>query len=165
MTPQQHVTNAGRQASSPSRRLRLELDVAGTANIGGVWWPHSRDLVAELTSLLSALRTGLGPIRRVSYHLDEWSTAPGELDSAGRRVRLDGSRHRPARTLDVIGDDIGAILTLRIITPVADADMTAVQQRWGSERGEGADAAAWLRARHRAARREPQAGSADHVSR
>ncbi len=160
MTPQPHVTNAGRQAS-PSRSLRLELDAAG--DVDGAWWPHSRDLVAELTDLLSALRPGLGPICRVIYHLDEWSSAPRELDSAGQRVRLDGYRHRPARTLDLIGRDIGATLTLRIITPVADADMTAAQQHWDSERGGGATAA-WLRARS-AARRGRRAGSPGHASR
>ncbi|WP_157186687.1 DUF5994 family protein [Nocardia jiangxiensis] len=168
MTQQPHVTNAGRQAS-PSRSLRLELDSAGVGDVDGAWWPHSRDLVAELTDLFSVLRPGLGPIRRVIYHLDEWSAAPRELDSPGRRVRLDGYRHRPARTLDVIGRDIGATLTLRIITPVADVDMTAAQQHWDSERGRGADAAAWLRARS-AARRgrragSPRAGSPGHASR
>ncbi|WP_280330194.1 DUF5994 family protein [Nocardia wallacei] len=164
MTPQPHVTNADRRAP-PARRLRLELDTAGTANIDGVWWPHSRDLVAELTSLLAVLRPGLGPIRRVIYHLDEWSAAPSELDNAGRRVRLDGSRHRRARTLEVIGDDIGATLTLRIITPVADADMVAAHQHWDYERGQGTDAAAWLRARHRSAQRKRRAASPGHMSR
>jgi hypothetical protein len=146
------------------RGLRLELDTAGAGDVDGAWWPHSRDLVAELTDLLLVLRSGLGPIRRVIYHLDEWSSAPRELDSAGRRVELDGYRHRPARTLDVIGREIGATLTLRIITPVVDADMTAAQQHWESERGEGTDVAAWLRARS-AARRGRRAGSPMHASR
>ncbi|WP_280277003.1 DUF5994 family protein [Nocardia wallacei] len=162
MTPQPHVTSS---RQSPPRRLRLELDAAGTANVDGVWWPHSRDLVVELTGLLSALRPGIGPIRRVIYHPDEWSAAPRELDSAGRRIRLDGSRHRPARTLAVIGDGIDTALTLRIITPVADGDSTAAQQHWDSERGGGADAAAWLRARHRSARPDRRAGGPGHASR
>ncbi|WP_157122060.1 DUF5994 family protein [Nocardia miyunensis] len=162
MTPQPHVTNVGRRAS-PSRGLRLELDAGGTGNVDGAWWPHSRDLVAELTDLLSVLRPGLGPIRRVIYNLDEWSSAPRELDSAGRRVRLDGYRHRPARTVDVIGGNIGATLSLRIITPIVDADMTAAQQHWGSECGEGSDAAAWLRARS-AARRGRRARNSGHAS-
>lgn len=150
MRSQPNALNSRRQDWS-ARRLRLELDPVGMGNADGVWWPHSRNLVAELGELLSALRPGFGPVLRVSYHRDEWTAAPGELVSGGHRTRLDGYRQMPARTLHIVG--VGATLTLRIITPVAEATLSAVQHRSIPDGGPGADIDAWMRARHRAAPR------------
>lgn len=127
-------TKSKRQAS-PNHRLRLELDVGGPGAVDGCWWPHSRDLTWELPDLLAMLVPRLGPIHRVIYHLDEWATAPRRLDFGGQRIRLDGYRHRPARTLEVLAVSIGTRLTLQIVTPLADIEMTTAQQRWDSEGG------------------------------
>lgn len=150
MTSQPNAFDARRQEWS-TRRVRLELGAADE-KADGVWWPHSRDLVAELAGLFAALQPGFGPVRRVIYHLDEWSAAPRELESGGRCVRLDGYRRRQARTLDIVGD--GAALTLRLITPVAAA-MSAGRPRRDSGSGAGPEIEAWLRARRKAA---PQRG-------
>lgn len=150
MTSRSNAIKARRQDWSV-RRLRLELDPAGIGKADGVWWPHSRDLVAELDGLLSALRPGFGPVHRVIYHRDEWTTTPGEMLSGGLRTRLDGYRHMPARTLDIVG--VGATLTLQLITPLADATSNAEQCRSTPDAGTGPDIEAWLRARHRAGSR------------
>lgn len=144
MTSQQKAFNARPEWSA--RRLRLELDAADRC-ADGVWWPHSRDLVAELAHLFSALQPGFGPVRRVVYHLDEWSPTPAELESGGRLVRLHGYRHRPVRTLEIVGS--GTSLTLRLITPVGDTVTGPGRQPWESEGGADPDVAAWLRARRR----------------
>ncbi|UFS95301.1 MULTISPECIES: DUF5994 family protein [Nocardia] len=138
MTSQPNRTNPSRQAS-PTHQLRLELDASGTGTADGFWWPHSRDLATELPDLLAMLTPRLGPIHRVIYHLDEWATAPRKLDFGGRRVRLDGYRHMAARTLEVLGVGFDTHLTLQIITPLADTEMAAAQQRWDSEGGAGAN--------------------------
>ncbi|WP_227981967.1 DUF5994 family protein [Nocardia spumae] len=127
-----------------TRRVRLEFDVADTM-ADGVWWPYSRDLAAELAGLFAALRPGFGPIRRVIYHLDEWSTAPGELVCRGRRVRLDGYRLRQTRTLVIVGID--ATLTLRLLAPAAAT--TGAGRRQDSEDRAAPDIEAWLGARRR----------------
>lgn len=130
----QNDTDTDRRIS-PAHRLRLELDT-GDRSIGGFWWPHSRDLAAELPDLLTMLTSRLGPIHRVIYHLDEWTTVPGELDFGRRQVRLDGYRRdMPARTVQIVGVGIGAPLTIRIITPLDESESTAAQQRWDSEGG------------------------------
>ncbi|MFI1460706.1 DUF5994 family protein [Nocardia carnea] len=147
MRSQSNAIDTRRQDWS-TRRLRLELDPVGMGNADGAWWPYSRNLVAELGELLSALRPGFGPVLRVSYHRDEWTAAPGELVSGGHRTRLDGYRHMPARTLDIAG--VGATLTLRIITPVAGAVTSAVQHRSIPDGGPGSDIDRWLRSRRRA---------------
>ncbi|WP_156959546.1 DUF5994 family protein [Nocardia sp. BMG51109] len=151
MTLRPNATGADRQEPW-THRLRLELDAGGTGNTDGAWWPHSRDLAVELPDLFSALRPGFGPIRRVIYPIDEWSTAPKELDSGGCRVRLDGYRQIPARTLQVLGIG-GDTLTLRIITPEADAGTGAAGWRWNSGGGAGFGADAWFRSRHRTSSR------------
>ncbi|WP_069164631.1 DUF5994 family protein [Nocardia altamirensis] len=144
MTSQPTKTNPGRQTSA-IHQLRLELDARGTGAFDGFWWPHSRDLAGELPGLLAMLRTQLGPIHRVIYHTDEWAAAARQLDFAGRQVRLDGYRNTAARTLEILG--VGTHLTLQIITPLADSDMTAVQQRWDSEDGAGSSSRARIRGR------------------
>ncbi|MEV3961604.1 DUF5994 family protein [Nocardia sp. NPDC050193] len=150
MTSQPNAFDARRQEWS-TRRVRLELGAADEM-ADGVWWPYSRDLVTELAGLFAALQPGFGPVRRVIYHLDEWSTAPGELESGGRCVRLDGYRRRRARTLDIVGAD--ATLTLRLITPVAATSAGRLLR--DSETGAGPDIEAWLRGRRQAA---PRRGS------
>ncbi|MEV6071564.1 DUF5994 family protein [Nocardia sp. NPDC052001] len=147
MTSQTSETGtAGR--TSPTQPLRLELNSGGTTAADGFWWPNSRDLTAELPELLAMLTPRLGPIHRVIYHLGEWDAAPRKLDFGGRRVRLDGYRRLPARTLQILGVSIGASLTLQLITAPADNDMAGAQQRWDSEGG--ANARARVRALHHA---------------
>ncbi|MEU1956289.1 DUF5994 family protein [Nocardia rhamnosiphila] len=145
MTSRSNEIKARRQDWS-ARRVRLEVDPAGIGNADGVWWPHSRDLVAELAGLLPVLRPGFGPVPRVVFHRDEWTPTPRDLASGGLRTRLDGYRHMPARTVDVIG--VGATLTLRLITPVAGAATNTAQHRSIREDTAGPDIGAWLRTRH-----------------
>ncbi|WP_280401696.1 DUF5994 family protein [Nocardia carnea] len=149
MTSRSSAIESCRQDWS-ARPVRLELDTAGIGNAKGVWWPHSRDLVAELEVLLPVLRPGFGPVRRVSYHRDEWVAAPRAMVSGGLWTRLDGYRRMPARTVDVIG--IGATLRLRLITPVAGAPAGAAQHRSIRDGAAGPDIDEWLRAWRRRSR-------------
>ncbi|AYF75805.1 hypothetical protein D7D52_20370 [Nocardia yunnanensis] len=118
--------------------MRLELNPGGAGSLDGLWWPRSRDLADELPDLLATLLPRLGPIHRVIYHLDEWSSAARKLEFGGRQIRLDGYRRLPARTLEVLAVSAGTRLTLQILAPLADFDMTAAQQRWDSEGGAAA---------------------------
>ncbi|WP_245717703.1 DUF5994 family protein [Nocardia jejuensis] len=137
VAPKFEGSDTNRQASA-DRRLRLALNTSGSGPFDGFWWPHSRDLAGELPDLLAALSGRLGPIHRVVYHLDEWTPAPRKLEFAGRQIRLDGYRHLPARTLEVLAVSIGAQLTLQVIIPQPDTEKSAAQQRWDSEGGAGA---------------------------
>ncbi|MGY2009580.1 DUF5994 family protein [Nocardia gipuzkoensis] len=131
MTPQSTTTTPTRPMPSINRP-QLEFDAAGS---GGVWRPRGNDLETELPDLLTALGARLGPIHRVIYHLDEWTTPPRKLANAGRQVRLDGYRHQPAHTVDVVGVGSGK-LTLRVHFPsIESAETIAAQQSWDSEGG------------------------------
>lgn len=120
-----------------THRLLLEPTATGNRSVDGRWWPRSNDLAAELPDLLAELADRLGTIHRVVYHLDEWATAPRKLDSAGHQVRLDGYRHQPRRTVNVLGVTGGRV-TLLVVPPFAEgAEADAAQQLWDSEGGAG----------------------------
>ncbi|MBF6181537.1 DUF5994 family protein [Nocardia otitidiscaviarum] len=146
----QPTDNTTRRPTFSGRPPRLQLETPGTRTIDGYWRPYGRDLAAELPGLLAALTPRLGPIHRVVYHLDEWASAPRKLDFGGRRVRLDGYRHSPARTVEILGVAVGAKLVLRTTPAVDTTDMATAQQRWDSEGGAGADREADISARDRA---------------
>jgi Family of unknown function (DUF5994) len=101
--------------------LRLKPKAPQSGFVDGAWWPHSEDLTAELSDLLSVLSVRLGPIDRVIYNLSEWAKAPAKFATGGRKVRLDGYRLQPVSTVEVLGLDRSRIVLL-VISPHADPD-------------------------------------------
>ncbi|MFI0409310.1 DUF5994 family protein [Actinomadura sp. 3N508] len=73
----------------PAPRLRLAPGQAGRGVMDGGWWPRSRDAVAELTDLLTAL-TGVGEppaaATRVTIDFDDWDEVPLRITVLGREV-------------------------------------------------------------------------------
>jgi hypothetical protein len=99
--------------------LKPKAPVSGY--VDGAWWPHSKDLAAELPDLLAVLSVRLGRISRVLYRLGEWTTSPARMSTAGRTIRLDGYRRQPVNTVEVLGLN-GTKLALLVVSPDADAD-------------------------------------------
>ncbi|MEV7044022.1 DUF5994 family protein [Amycolatopsis sp. NPDC051061] len=97
-------------------RLRLKPATPTTGHVDGAWWPHARDLSAELPALLAALTDRLGRIDRVTYHLGEWPASPRRVSFGGEAVRLEGFRSQHAGTLTVIGWNRNR-LTLLVVPP------------------------------------------------
>jgi hypothetical protein len=91
-------------------RLRLKPHAPATGSVDGGWWPRSRDLPAELPSLLTVLAVRLGPIERVSYNLTAWNLAPRKINLDGSIIRLSGYNSQNVDTVDVIGAKDVAIL-------------------------------------------------------
>ena len=89
-----------------------------TGHVDGAWWPRSDDLPDELPDLLAVLSVRLGSVERVMYGLSEWAKAPARLMTGGRSVRLDGSRHQPANTREVLG--VGREGILLLVVPPSD---------------------------------------------
>ncbi|NKE57074.1 hypothetical protein FXN61_09590 [Lentzea sp. PSKA42] len=100
-------------------RLRLRPKALTTGDVDGAWWPRSRDLAAELPTLLAVLAVRLGEIPRVSYNLTEWDTAPSQIAIGGVRVRLSGFWSRPPHTVSVVAADRRR-LTLLLVPPDTD---------------------------------------------
>jgi hypothetical protein len=133
-------SNTARSAS-PATEPRLRLKPAGptTGHVDGAWWPRTRDLSAELPSLLAAVATRLGRIDRVTHHLGEWPAPHRRLFLDDGVVRLEGFRSQQAGTLTVIGWE-RLRLTLLVIPPETGPDdaqraLTAAADRDGTDDG------------------------------
>ena len=123
MTPQESRPMPGRHPTPPeyTPRLRLKPKAERTGYVDGAWWPWSDDLTKELPDLLAVLSVRLGPIERVMYNLGEWSTAPRKAMVGERMVQLDGYRHQPINTLEILGAGRGRIVLL-VVPPATDPD-------------------------------------------
>lgn len=100
-------------------RLRLKAKAPQTGYVDGAWWPRSDALTTELPDLLAVLSVRLGPIDRVLYNVSEWSASPGKLVIGDRTIRLDGYRHQPPNSVEILGINRKRI-TLLVVPPSAD---------------------------------------------
>ncbi len=117
-----HIDAAGRHTSPlHTPRLRLKPKAPLSGYVDGAWWPHSKDLTAELPDLLAVLSVRLGPIGRVIYNVNEWAKPPAKFATGGRMVRLDGYRLQPVDTIEVLGLNRNKIVLL-VVSPNADPD-------------------------------------------
>ncbi|MGB3438874.1 MAG: DUF5994 family protein [Actinophytocola sp.] len=71
--------------------------------VDGAWWPRSRDPEAEFPELVLVLSSWVGPVRRVTYHVDDWDAAGREVISEGWPVALVGSATIQPNTVLVTG--------------------------------------------------------------
>ncbi|MCG8966296.1 DUF5994 family protein [Streptomyces sp. CL12-4] len=78
------------EGRSSSSSLRLSLAPVGSAPglLDGAWWPRSRDLAAELPSLLALLDPLWGRITRVTVNPVHWPVVPRKVPIAGHVVKV-----------------------------------------------------------------------------
>jgi hypothetical protein len=121
------------------RSLRLQMKPAGAAlkPVAGGWWPWSDNPAAEFPALIAALGAWVGPVIRVTYHLDTWGEVARKAPVDGRMVRFEGFRTIDPHTVVVIGSDrrrvsllvvppgIPAGVASAVLRSVADRDSTA----------------------------------------
>ncbi|MGW3242370.1 DUF5994 family protein [Streptomyces sp. NPDC001070] len=69
--------------------LRLETTQDRQGILDGAWWPRSRDIAAELPSLIAELVRHLGPITRVGLDTEAWDELPTRLTIGDRVVHID----------------------------------------------------------------------------
>ncbi|WP_244287485.1 DUF5994 family protein [Amycolatopsis rubida] len=117
----------------------MALKCAGSqpGHVDGGWWPRSADLAAELPALAAALEARVGPLARVSYHLDAWGATARKVLLGGRIVRLEGFRATDPDTVEAIGTDSRRVRLLvvpreapggaarAVLRSAADGDSTA----------------------------------------
>ncbi|GAA5169234.1 MULTISPECIES: DUF5994 family protein [Amycolatopsis] len=98
--------------------VRLQMKPAGAARgfVDGGWWPHSNDPAAEFPALVVALGASVGPVSRMSYHLDTWDAVARKMPVQGRVVRFGGFRSMDTHTVEVIGSD-GRRVSLLVVPP------------------------------------------------
>ena len=97
--------NAGTQDALPVRsevRLRMKSRPA-THGMDGAWWPRSLDPGAEFPELVLVLSSWIGPVYKVTYHVDDWDAAGSELTTDGWPVDLAASTTMQPNTVSVAG--------------------------------------------------------------
>ncbi|MDT0571912.1 DUF5994 family protein [Streptomyces sp. DSM 3412] len=75
-------------SSSSSPRLSLAPVGPAPALLDGAWWPRTRDLVAELPSLMAVLDPLWGRITRVTVNPTHWPVVPRHVPVAGHVVKV-----------------------------------------------------------------------------
>jgi hypothetical protein len=110
-------------SATPATESRLRLKPAGptTGHVDGGWWPRTRDLAAELPTLLTEVAARVGRIDRVTYHLADWPAPDRRLAFDDHVVRLEGFRSQQPGHLTVIGWDRDR-LTLLVVPPETGSD-------------------------------------------
>ncbi|WOX11505.1 DUF5994 family protein [Streptomyces sp. N50] len=75
--------------SAPALRMSLAPLGSASALLDGAWWPRSRDLAAELPSLVAALDPLWGRITRVTVNPTHWPAAfPRKVPVDGHVVKV-----------------------------------------------------------------------------
>ncbi|WP_338897080.1 DUF5994 family protein [Streptomyces sp. TG1A-60] len=69
--------------------VRLETNRYRQGVLDGAWWPRSRDIAAELPSLITALTEHLGPITRVGLDTGAWEELPTRMTIDDRVVHIE----------------------------------------------------------------------------
>ncbi|MFF4100029.1 DUF5994 family protein [Streptomyces sp. NPDC001903] len=67
-------------------RLSLTPKTTLAGRLDGAWWPHSRDLEAELPPLVAALEEPWGRVTRVTVNPTRWPVIPRGIALDGRRT-------------------------------------------------------------------------------
>ena len=87
------MSDPARTTPDPSQvRLILKPGMPRTGAVDGAWWPHSRDLVAEVPALVAAVPAAAGRVQRVGFGRSMWDAVPQRIRgwADGRRIGLDG---------------------------------------------------------------------------
>ncbi|ROR00329.1 hypothetical protein EDE04_6891 [Streptomyces sp. 2132.2] len=69
-------------------RLSLTPKTTLAGQLDGAWWPHSRDLAAELPPLAAALAEPWGRITRVTVNPTHWPVVPRMVAVDGRTLHV-----------------------------------------------------------------------------
>ncbi|MFE0352102.1 DUF5994 family protein [Streptomyces nigra] len=103
------------QPGTAVARLETTHDRQGV--LDGAWWPRSRDIVAELPRLISALTRHLGPITRVGLDAGAWEGLPTRMIIDDRVVHIDSFPVGDDTVLITRGDQ--DLFSLLVIPPHA----------------------------------------------
>ncbi|WP_079132174.1 DUF5994 family protein [Streptomyces nanshensis] len=69
--------------------LRLGSGPSRQGLFDGAWWPHSRDVHAELPGLIAVLSEHVGSVDRIGLDADAWDGLGEPLVAGGRLVQVD----------------------------------------------------------------------------
>lgn len=104
--------------------LRLETTESRKGVLDGAWWPRSRDIGAELPTLLSALVAHIGPVTRVGLDAAAWEGLPTRIVVDDHVVRVDSFPVGDDTVLITRGDQ--DVYSLLVVPPDAAPDAARI---------------------------------------
>lgn len=122
MTTTTLVPTAARPPPTDSAaRVSFRQPVTASGFVDAGWWPRTRDLTAELPTLLELLWDVDRDITRVSFNLDAWQPAPRRMQLHGKSVRLGGFHHQSPLLVTLTNSWGHDRIDLLVIPPETDA--------------------------------------------
>ncbi|MET1061150.1 MAG: DUF5994 family protein [Nocardioides sp.] len=101
----------------PRNPLRLRMSAhAGLGTLDGGWWPQSRDLLTELTDLVTGFPPASGRIIRALFSPPDWDTAPRRIHVGSGQVKV-GSFPDDDSHLMVLTTSDRAVLRVLVVPP------------------------------------------------
>jgi hypothetical protein len=134
-----HSTSAASGVAAPLR-LRLAEKLYG-GHLAGAWWPHTRNLQAELADLVDHFPEQVGRVGRVLFSPPDWASTPHKV-RVGRGIMKTGSFPGDDSHVVVLTLATGSRLRLLVVPPqtppdIADelfaAAVTPANRRTGAE--------------------------------
>ncbi|WP_051793247.1 DUF5994 family protein [Amycolatopsis jejuensis] len=119
---QRETSPEGKAGQPSAARLMVKPPGAERGHVDGGWWPRSLDLAAQLPELTAALAEAVGPLSRVTYHLDTWGLAARKVRVGERTVRLEGFRFTDPHTIMALGTDSRRV-SLLVVPPETPGGM------------------------------------------
>src|SRR5687768_7565343 len=106
-------------AAEPARgALRLHMTrEPGRDTLDGGWWPHSRDLVVELTDLVEHFPERFGRITRVLVSPQDWDLRAGSVAVSGRYVKVSAAARDDDAHLALLSTSHRTLLRVLVIPP------------------------------------------------
>ena len=104
-------------------RVGFRQPVSSGGFLDAAWWPRSRDLAAELPSLMSVLWTAGRDVNRITYNLHAWDAAPRRMQIEGRTVRLGGFASSDPVTVRLSDPWDRERIDILVIAPDTEADV------------------------------------------
>ncbi|MFG2867894.1 DUF5994 family protein [Streptomyces sp. NPDC048338] len=107
-----------------SARLSLTPKTTKAGLLDGAWWPRSRDLAAELPSLVAALDGRLGRITRVLVNPTHWPVVPHKVPVTGHIVHVGWFTEQDPDKMILLSYTVGRC-DLLVIPPETEPDAAA----------------------------------------
>jgi len=105
-------------------RVSFRQPVTDSGFVDAAWWPRSRDLVAELRSLLPLLDDARRPVFRVSVNPSAWDgVAPRVIQVEGRSVKLSGFVEQDPLLVMLADDWRDPRINVLLIAPDTDPEV------------------------------------------
>ncbi len=111
--------------TADASRVGFRQPVSSAGFLDAAWWPRSRDLAAELPSLMAVLWTAGRDVNRITYNLHAWDAAPRRMKIEGRTVRLGGFASSDPVTVRLSDPWDKERIDVLVIAPDTEADVAA----------------------------------------